>query len=159
MSKKKYPVPIFPLDASADWLDDLENAIEASIAYQSRVAGQFGPTFAFAPLTPPANPDEWEPLDAAPKFLLLVSIERGRDALLLKAFRRAERQVGPLLRETTESAVRIDEGQPIADVFRQMEGASVRAFAKLGWRANDISRFFVRGAREVLALNAALGVV
>ena len=156
MSKKSSAVPIFALDDSADWLDDLENAMEASIQYQTRVAGKFGPVFAFAPLTTPADPDEWKPLKTAPDFLLLVSIERGRDAVLLKAFRRAENQIGPLLCQSAASGIRIDEAQPIGDVFRQMENLSVKAFASLGLLQDDLSRFFVRGSRAVLALHAAL---
>ena len=155
MSKSSSSIPIFALDASADW-EDLENALEASVAYQTKHAGKFGPLFAFAPLTAPGNPDGWEPLATPPDFLLLVSIERSRDATLLKTFRRTEKRIGPLLHGSAASVVRIAEDQPIADVFRQMEGASVRAFASLGLCHNDISRFFVRGSWAILALNAAM---
>ncbi len=155
MSKSSSSIPIFALDASADW-EDLENALEASVQYQTRVAGKFGPVFAFAPLTAPTNPDGWEPLATPPDFLLLASIERSRDAFLLQAFRRSERQIGPLLRESTASVVKIAWDQPIADVFRQMENSAVRAFASLGLLQNDLSRFFVRGSRAILALHAAM---
>ena len=155
MSKSSSPIPIFALDVSTDW-EDMENALEASVQYQTRVAGKFGPLFAFAPLTAPKNPDGWEPLETPPDFLLLVSIERSQDAFLLKTFRRSQRQVGPLLRESTASGVRIAEDQPIADVFRQMDDTAVRAFASLGLLQNDLSRFFVRGSRAILALNAAM---
>ncbi len=57
MSKAKRSIPIFPLGPEAVW-EDVLNAIEASVQYQSEHGGKFGPLFAFAPMTEPENPDQ-----------------------------------------------------------------------------------------------------
>ena len=153
--KKDHRQPIFALNALADW-EDIENALEASVQYQVSHRGKFGPMFAFAPMTEPANPDRWEPLATPPQYLLVASIERKEDARLLKAFQHAESKVGALLQESPVSPVSIGEGQPIADVYDQMEEAGVTAFCRLGQHKDDASFFFLRGTDAILAVNEGL---
>jgi hypothetical protein len=153
--KKDRRLPIFALNALADW-DDIENALEASVQYQTSHRGQFGPMFAFAPMTEPANPDRWEPLATSPQNLLIASIERKEDARLLKAFQHAEKKAGALLRESPGAPVSISEGQPIGDVYDQMEEAGVTAFCRLVQHKDDVSFFFLRGTDAILAVNEGL---
>jgi hypothetical protein len=158
MNQQESWVPIFALGVSADW-DDLANALQASVQYQSRVRNAFGPLFAFAPLLEPENPDAWEPLPAWPREVLLGSIARKEDARVVKAFAQVEDHIGPLLHNSTTSAVRIDEHRLIADVYDQMDAAEVTAFCRLGSHEDDLSLFFVRGAKAIEPLNAALGAI
>jgi hypothetical protein len=147
--------PIFALDASADW-DDVINAMTASIRYQTETRGQFGPMFAFAPMTEPENLDEWEPLHVPPKFLLVASIERNEDERLLKAFTRAAAAIGPLLLDSPASPVRMQQDRPVADVYQQMEQAGVTAYCCIGEHEDDPSYFFLRGTDAILAVNEHL---
>ena len=90
-------VPVFALDDSTTWLD-LENAMEASVEYQSSKRGKILPLMFFAPLTEPANPDAWLPLKTLPEHLLIVSIERHIDTKVLKALKQAQASLGDLIR-------------------------------------------------------------
>jgi hypothetical protein len=150
--------PIFALDPSTDW-EGVMNAMEASVQYCSDVLGGFGPLFAFAPMTEPANPDRWEPMTKAPKDLLLVSIARAEDKRLLKAFQLAEPEIGPLLHDSPTSPVRRNASLPIADVYRQMEQAGVTAYCITYEGENDASFFFVRGTDAIRKLDGQLRTV
>jgi hypothetical protein len=147
--------PIFALDASADW-DDVVNAMTASVQYQTKTRGRFGPMFAFAPMTEPGNLDEWEPLQVPPKFLLVASIERNEDDRLLKAFTRAQAEIGPLLLDSPASPVQIQRDRLVADVYGQMEQAGVTAYCSIGEHEDDPSYFFLRGTDAILAVNEHL---
>jgi hypothetical protein len=147
--------PIFALDPSANW-DDIDNAIAASVQYQSEKRGMFGPMFAFAPMTEPQNPDKWEPLQTPPKNLLVASIERSEDKRLLKAFKQAQIVIGPLLHESPNSPVQIHFDRLLADVYRQMEEAGLIAFCHVADDKDDPSFFFLRGTEGILAVNAQL---
>jgi hypothetical protein len=151
---QKNEQPIFPLDASADW-DDVMNAMTASVRYQTETRGQFGPMFAFAPMTDPENLDEWEPLHVPPKFLLVTSIERKEDERLLKAFTGAAAEIGLLL-SSPASPVQIQQDRPVADVYRQMEEAGVTAYCSIAEHFDDPSYFFLRGTDAILAVNEHL---
>ncbi len=105
MTRPRFGVPAFALDASTDW-DDLENALEASAQYQSDHLHRIMPLFAFVPMTEPADPDAWVPFIGPLENLLLVSIERRADARLLRACERARDTVGPVLRADSALNVR-----------------------------------------------------
>ena len=159
MSGGKQSIPIFPLGPEAVW-EDVLNAIEASVQYQSEHGGTFGPLFAFAPMTEPDDPDRWEPLAVPPLHLLLVSASRTADATMLKVFARAEPQIGALHRDSPGSRVKFAWEEQVAVLYDVMEEQEVVAYRfSTGQGADDCTFFCVRGADTALALNEALRAV
>lgn len=155
MKKRSRTMPVFALDESVDW-DDLENALEASAEYQSSQRGVILPLFAFAPMTEPANLDQWEPMKSVPQDLFLVSVERRIDARVLEALEKAAPLLGPVVRAEAAAPVRIDLTLPLADIYRQMAEAAVAAFAETRLGKDDPSFFFLRGAEAVRVFDREL---
>jgi len=153
--KPRINLPVFALDASATW-DDLENAVWAAVQWQTAHHGKFLSLFLFAPRTEPANPDAWEPLATLPDDLLIFSIARATDAIVLKALQQAGAHVGPVVHHGTDPRMDLDVRLPLADVYRQMTVAGLRAFAYVLPREDDASYFFLRGAATVRAFDTAL---
>src|SRR5438105_2815349 len=135
---KERSVPVFALDNSANWLD-FENALDASVQFQSSERGVILPLFAFAPMTEPDNLDKWEPLKILPQNLMLMSVERHIDARVLKALKRAKPILGETLHAGPAAPVRIDLELPIADVYRQMTEADITAFCETRTGKDDMS--------------------
>lgn len=148
-------MPVFALGAESTW-DDLENGMAASAEYQSATYGRIIPLMCFAPTMEPVNADRWEPLQGLPRDLLIVSIERSTDKMLLKTCERAKPALGELRLGRSFPAVKVEDAQPLADVYRQMSEQGVFAFA-LSFQGKDApSFFFVRGEPAVLAFHQAL---
>ena len=96
MKPPKNPVAVFALDEDFAW-EDLEDAMSGCANWQSANRGKIIPLLFFAPMTPPANPDAWEPMKGMPRNLFIISIERSTDATLLKEIVKVHH---PLLEET-----------------------------------------------------------
>jgi len=148
-------VPVFALDADSTW-DDLHNALESSVRYQSSKTGKILPLMLFAPMTEPANPDTWEPLKSLPENLLMVSIERHIDERVLRALMRAKFICGETRQAVSFPSVRIDFERPVAEVYEQMANAGIRSFAHTHPGKDDPSFFFLRGETAVKAFAAEL---
>ncbi|MEP6810776.1 MAG: hypothetical protein ABI992_11075 [Chthoniobacterales bacterium] len=151
-------ISVFPLAASTDWVDDLENALDASMQTQRAIRGEFYPLFAFSPMTEPANPDAWEPLGYLPQDLFLISIERSWDKKILRALAQLEREGMAVAHATAAAAplVIIDEAGLIADVYDQMAAAELTVFTKTGDDVDSMSFFFIRGEAAVRAFDREL---
>ena len=147
--------PVFALDESTDW-EDLENVMSASVEYQLSKLGKIIPLMFFAPMTEPENLDAWEPLNALPEYLFIVSIERSADATVIQALKRAEAELGVFQFAASCPAVSIDFEEPLADVYQQMAAADVAAFAHPQPGRDDPSFFFLRGSASVRAFDRAL---
>jgi hypothetical protein len=78
---------------------------------------------------------------------------------LLKAFTRAQAEIGPLVLNSPASPVQMQQDRPVADVYRQMEQAGVTAYCSIGERKDDPSFFFLRGTDAILAVNEHLRAV
>jgi hypothetical protein len=150
--------PVFALDETTDW-EDLENAMAGCVEYQFRKLGKIIPLMFFAPMTEPVNLDAWEPLNALPENLFIVSIERSTDTTVIQALQHAEAELGVLQFAASCPAVRIDFEEPLADVYEQMAAAGVTAFANPQPGRDDPSFFFLRGSASVRAFDRALRVV
>ncbi len=156
MSKPSRSIPIFPLDSGSTW-EDLLNAMDASVQYQTRHGGQFGPIFAFAPMAEPEDLDEWEPFDGTPGNLLIVSIARTADARLLKAFAGIEPTIGRLEFDSSAPCSQQEGQLLLADTYAEMEEAGTTAsWCRSGVGEDDTSFFCLRGASAILAFNKML---
>jgi hypothetical protein len=145
---------VFALSAESDW-DDLVNAMAASANYQNRL-GKILPLFLFAPMTEPQNPDTWEPLKTLPENLLMISIERHIDRRVVHALQQIKRLCGEIHQSGSfPILVQIDDKQPVADVYSQMERSGIRAYARMNG-GTDPSFFFLRGADAVKGFAAEL---
>jgi len=155
--KKLNTLPVFAFGEEATW-DDLVDAMEASVQYQSCDRGKILPLMCFAPMMEPENLDTWEPLKTKPDNLLVISIERSKDAVVLEALRQAEPELGEGRLAGSFPAVQVDlnDGKPVADVYRQMSEAGIAAFAMTHPRKDDASFFFLLGKDAVLAFDRAL---
>src|SRR3954468_16456997 len=100
-------LPIFALGEESTW-EDLENGIAAAVEWQNAKHGRFGPLIGFAPTMEPADPDTWEPVKTGLVNVLIVSMERSADEVLLKACRRAEDGLGELKLAEAFPAVKCD---------------------------------------------------
>lgn len=107
-------------------------------------------------MTEPANPDVWEPKDSPPENLLLVSIERDRDKVVLKPLAGAERVLGAAVHESPDAAVLVDDTLPITEAYTQMEHAGLKVFCRTRDGSDAMSFFLLRGANAVVAFNAHL---
>jgi hypothetical protein len=150
MKPPKNPVPVFALDATTTW-DDMENAMNGCVEYQTSKLGKILPLMLFAPMTAPENPDAWEPMKVLPENMLIVSIERHVDASILKALKQAEAVCGEVRHAATFPAVQINFNAdlPLADAYEQMTRAEIFAFAVTYPGKDDPSFFFLRGAATV----------
>ena len=155
MSQPDDPIPVFALDETYGW-EDLEDAMSGCVEWQSANRGKIIPLMLFAPMTEPENPDGWEPMKVMPDGLLAISIERTWDALLFKALKRAHRVVGPVPDARHCREVTIDFEAPLAEIYRQMDTAKVRAFTMVKPGRDDPSFFFLRGRAAVQALSDGL---
>jgi hypothetical protein len=146
-------LPVFALDPFLTW-NDLENAMGACVQYQSSTTGIIRPVMLFAPMTEPENPDTWQPMKVLPENLLLVSIERSWDALMLKAFDRARDVLGQPA--TVFPSV---WGRPealIADIYSAMAKSGMVSYKELHEDKDDPSFFFLRGRETIQAFNDSL---
>jgi len=146
-------LPVFALDSSWAW-NDLEDAMEACVQYQNTTTGKIRPVMLFAPMTEPENPDTWQPMKVLPENLLLLSIERSWDALMLKALARIPAVAGqPVARFpsvwSTPQAL-------IADIYSEMAKAGLASHKELHDGKDDVSVFFLRGRQTVQAFNDSL---
>jgi hypothetical protein len=148
-------LPVFAMDETTGW-EDLENVMAASVDYQSNHLGRIIPLMFFAPMTEPENLDAWEPMRSMPDNLLIVSIERSTDAVLVQALKHAEDAVGELRFAASFPAVRIDYERPFADVYQQMDAAEIAAFASPQPGRDEPSFFFIRGPDAVQAFSRGL---
>ena len=157
MKPPKNDVPVFALDAATTW-DDMENAMEGCVEYQSFKRGKILPLMLFAPMTEPENPDAWEPMKVLPENLLIVSIERHVDANILKALQQAQATCGEVRHAATFPAVQINcnADLALADAYEQMSRAGIFAFALTYPGKDDPSFFFLRGAATVKAFASEL---
>lgn len=150
--------PVFAIDENTDW-EDLDNILAASAEYQSSHLGKIIPLMFFAPMMEPENLDAWEPVRSMPDHLFIVSIERSTDAVLVRALKHAEDELGELHFAASFPAVRIDFEQPFADIYQQMETAEIAAFASPQPGPDDPSFFFIRGPEAVRAFDRSLRAV
>jgi hypothetical protein len=146
-------LPVFALDSSSTW-SDLENAMEACVQYQSTTTGIIRPVMLFAPMTEPENPDTWQPMKVLPENLLLVSIERSWDALMLKAFARARDVLGQPT--TVFPSVWSRPEVLIADIYSAMARLGLVSYKELHEDKDDPSFFFLRGRETIQAFNDSL---
>lgn len=146
-------LPVFALDSSWAW-NDLEIAMEACVQYQNTTTGQIRPLMLFAPMTEPENPDTWQPMKVLPENLLLLSIARSWDALMLKAFARIPAVSGqPVARFPS---VWSRPQALIADLYSEMAKAELASHKELHDGKDDVSFFFLRGRQTVQAFNDSL---
>jgi len=146
-------LPVFALDPFLTW-SDLENAIEGCVQYQNSTTGKIRPVMLFAPMTEPANPDTWQPMKVLPDNLLLVSIERSWDALMLKAFARARDVLGQPT--AVFPSVWSQPQALIADIYSEMAKSGVVSYQELHADKDDLSFFFLRGRATIQAFNDSL---
>jgi hypothetical protein len=149
------PIPVFALDETTTWVD-LEDAMEGSVEFQSSKRGKILPLMCFAPMTEPENLDAWEPMKVLPENLLVVSIERSWDAIILKALKRAEPTLGEVCHAATFPLVRINFELPLADVYKQMTEVGILAYTMLYEGKDDTSFFFLRSGAAVKAFDKEL---
>ena len=126
------------------------------VEYQSSKRGKILPIMCFSPMTEPENLDAWEPMKLLPENLLIICIERKVDARILKALWRAEAVVGEVCHEGTRTGMGINFELPLADVYRQMGSAEIRAYAFTRMGVDDASFFFIRGGEAVRAFDREL---
>jgi hypothetical protein len=148
-------LPVFALDSSTTWWD-LENAMEASVRYQSEHTGKIAPLMLFAPMRSPENLDTWEPLKVLPADLFMVSIERHIDARVLEALKWSHAVVGEVRHADSFPGVAINFELPLADVYQQMDRAGILAYAETRPGKDDPSFFFLRTSEGVKAFADAL---
>jgi hypothetical protein len=148
-------LPVFALDASGGW-NDLRDAISGNANYQVTVRGAIIPLLLFAPLTTPDNLDAWAPMRATPENLLVVSIARKVDAMVLRALAQTEAELGPVRHAATCPAVRLNLALPLADVYTQMTAAGILVFTNTQTNPDAPSFFFLRGPAAVLAFDREL---
>ena len=148
-------IPVFALDTDSTW-DDLLNAMQSSVRFQTAARGQFFPLFFFAPMREPENPDTWEPLKTLPENLLMISIARHIDERVLKALMRAKSVCGETRQAASFPSVRLDFERPLANVYEQMAAAGIRSFVRISPGQDDPSFFFLRGAVAVKAFGVEL---
>jgi hypothetical protein len=146
-------LPVFALDPFLKW-NDLENAIEGCVQYQNATTGKIRPVMLFAPMTEPENPDTWQPMKVLPENLLLISIERSWDALLLKAFARARAVLGQPA--AIFPSVWSQPQALIADLYSEMTKAGMVSYKELHDGKDDLSFFFLRGREPIQAFNDSL---
>ena len=146
-------LPVFALDPFLTW-NDLENAMEGCVEYQNSTTGIIRPVMLFAPMTEPANPDTWQPMKVLPENLLLVSIERSWDALMLKAFARARDVLGQPT--AVFPSVWSRPQALIADIYSEMAKSGVVSYKELHEDKDDPSFFFLRGRETIQAFNDSL---
>ena len=146
---------VFALDAGTDW-EDLLNAMEACINYQSTRRGKILPLMFFAPLTEPENLDAWEPMKTVPENLLVLSLERKVDLQLLQALEQAAPVLGAISHAATCQAILLDFKLPLADVYAQMTAAGILAYTYTQTHKDDPSYFFLRGVAAVRAFDKEL---
>lgn len=150
--------PVFALDETTDW-EDLENAMAASVEYQSRKMGKIIPLMFFAPMTEPENLDAWVPMKATPENLLIVSIERSTDAVIFRALDKAEGTLGEMRLAPSCPEVSVDHEEPLAVIYEQMADGGIESYAAPGSGEDAPSFFFLRGKESVLAFDRALRAV
>jgi len=148
-------VPVFALDADTTWAD-WENALAASVKYQSSKHGKILPLMFFAPLAEPENPDTWEPMTTVPENLLVCSIERKVDGIILRALKQAEPALGEIRQAASFPAISLNLNLPLADVYRQMTVAGIQAYTVTKTHPDDVSCFFLRGNAAVRAFDKEL---
>ncbi len=147
---------VFALDADFLW-DDLEDAMSGCVNWQSANRGRIIPLLFFAPMTAPANPDAWEPIQGPPRHLFIISIEHSSDATLRRAIRHASAVLGDLREPANCAEVDIAfDGHPIAEVYAQMEAAGILAYRYSSLAKDDVSFFFIRGPGAVQAFGQGL---
>jgi hypothetical protein len=137
--------------------DDLEDAMSGCVNWQSANRGKIIPLLFFAPMTAPANPDAWEPLQGPPQNLFIISIEYSSDATLRRAIRHASGVLGDL--REPDNCPHVDialDGHPIAEVYAQMEAAGITAYRYSSLLKDDLSFFFIRGPEAVQAFSQGL---
>jgi hypothetical protein len=108
----------------------------------------------FAPMTEPENPDTWQPMKVLPENLLLVSIARSWDALMLKAFARARDVLGQPA--TVFPSVWSRPEALIADIYSAMAKSGMVSYKELHEDKDDLSFFFLRGRETIQAFNDSL---
>ena len=157
MDPPKNILPVFALDSTTDW-DGLHNAVLGFLRHHESRGKKFGPIMAFAPMTEPENPDTWEPMKAFPQNLLLFSLARHADAVILTALEQARDVLGEVRHASAFLLVRVNEHRPLADVYAQMERAGILSFAWTNPGPDDPSFFFLRGAAAVKAFDRGLRI-
>ena len=146
-------LPVFALDPFLTW-NDLENAMEGCVQYQNTTTGKIRPVMLFAPMTEPENPDTWQPMKVLPENLLLVSIARSWDALMLKAFDRSRDVLGQPA--TVFPSVLSRPEALIADIYSAMAKSGMVSYKELHEDKDDPSFFFLRGRETIQAFNDSL---
>jgi hypothetical protein len=155
MKPKVQKVPVFAVEAAADW-NDLWNAMEGCVTYQQTRRGIILPLLMFAPMTEPENLDAWEPMRTLPENLLIMSIERPMYDKVLQALQLAREVIGEICRTGSGAAVDIDFRLPLTDIYRQMTVAGIRAATLIQNHPDDGSFFFLRGSAAVQAFSREL---
>jgi hypothetical protein len=151
--KPHISLPVFALDPFLAW-SDLENAMEACVQYQNTTTGKILPLMLFAPMTEPENPDTWQPMKVLPENLLLVSIARSWDALMLKAFDRSRDVLGQPA--TVFPSVLSRPEALIADIYSAMAKSGMVSYKELHEDKDDLSFFFLRGRETIQAFYDSL---
>jgi hypothetical protein len=105
-------------------------------------------------MTEPANPDTWQPMKVLPDNLLLVSIARSWDALMLKAFARARDVLGQPT--AVFPSVWSKPQALIADIYSEMAKSGLVSYKELHADKDDLSFFFLRGRETIQAFNDSL---
>ncbi|MBI5687512.1 MAG: hypothetical protein HZC54_20770 [Verrucomicrobia bacterium] len=155
MKPADHILPVFALEASATW-GDLMNEAEAVVNYEATVLGKPLPLILFSPMTKPANPDCMEPMETPPENLLIISVERPMDALVLKALEQARPVLGEAVPAPEDTGIDINYDLPLADVFEQMRKAGVQTDWMADNEHDDASFFFLRGSAAVEAFGEGL---
>jgi hypothetical protein len=124
------------------------------VQYQKATTGKIRPVMLFAPMTEPENPDTWQPMKVLPENLLLISIERSWDALMLQAFARARDVLGQPA--AVFPSVWSQPQALIAGLYSEMTKAGIVSYKELHDGKDDLSFFFLRGREPIKAFNDSL---
>ncbi|MCX7010512.1 MAG: hypothetical protein NTY53_25260 [Kiritimatiellaeota bacterium] len=137
-------LPVFALEANTTW-HDMQNAIHAAAAYQRDQGGNRVPIFLFAPLTEPENLDAWEPMKIEPENLLVVSLERKWDEIILQALAHARLESDTPLPLPHGPEIDPNFDLPLADLYRQLVATDSLGYFLPHLVEHAPSMFFVRG--------------